>query len=258
MPIHQSQGITFITSTALESYKVKHGFFMRRGGCSPFPWKSLNMATSVGDSQKNVIENRKRIADSLQINQNNFYDLWQVHSNKVVFAENPRPRGEPHIQADAIISNKFNVALLMQFADCVPMLFFDPKQNVIASVHSGWKGTLSGIAAKTIKMMTEKYKCEPADIITVIGPSICQAHYQIGDDVASQVKTIFGLEQNILAFHNGKIYMDLPAANRLILEKCGLRSIEMTSICTYCFKQDWFSHRGENGKTGRFASIITL
>ena len=79
---------------------------MRHGGTSPFPWKSLNMATSVGDSRENVIENRKRIADTLQIDQFSFYDLWQVHSNDVVIAENPRPRGESHIQADAIVTNK--------------------------------------------------------------------------------------------------------------------------------------------------------
>ena len=146
MPIHQSNGITFLTSDALEFYKVKHGFFMRHGGISPFPWKSLNMATSVGDTRENVIENRKRIADSLQISQFSFYDLWQVHSNEVVIAENPRPRDESHIQADAIVTNKFNVALLIQFADCVPMLFYDPERNVIASAHAGWKGTISGIA----------------------------------------------------------------------------------------------------------------
>ena len=100
MPIRHSNGITFLTSNLLDLHNIKHGFFMRHGGTSPSPWKSLNMATSVGDSSENVIENRKRIAESLQISQFCFYDLWQVHSNEVVIAENPRMRGDPHVQAD--------------------------------------------------------------------------------------------------------------------------------------------------------------
>ena len=258
MPIRLYKGITYLTSDALEYHKVKHGFFMRHGGISPFPWKSLNMATSVGDSSENVIENRKRIADSLQISQFSFYDLWQVHSNEVVIAENPRPKGTPHIQADAIVTNNFDVALLMQFADCVPILFYDPDRKVIASVHAGWKGTIDGIAFETIKVMMEKFKCKPKNIISVIGPSICQDHYQIGDDVAFQVKTVFDPEENFLTFKSEKIFLDLAAANKNILEKLGLRNIEMMEICTFCSKEDWFTHRGEDGKTGRFASVITL
>ena len=258
MPIRQSKGITCLTSNTLEFYKVKHGFFMRHGGTSPFPWKSLNMATSVGDSSENVIENRKRIADSLQISQFSYYDLWQVHSNEVVTAEKPRPRSEPHVQADAIVTDKLNVALLMQFADCVPMLFYDPERKVIASAHAGWKGTLSGIAAETIKAMVEKFKCKSKNIITVIGPSICRDHYQIGEDVASKVRSVFEPEENVLTFKKDKIFMDLPAANKSILEKLGLKNIEMMEICTFCNKEDWFTHRGESGKTGRFASVITL
>jgi len=258
MPINISKGLTFLTSEALESHKVKHGFFMRHGGTSPSPWKSLNMATSVGDSSENVIENRKRIADALQIGRFDFYDLWQVHSNEVVIAEKPRRRGEPHMKADAIVTNKENLALLMQFADCVPILFFDPERKVIASAHAGWKGTLSGIAAETVKMMMQKFNSEPGKIISVIGPSICREHYQIGEDVASKVNSFFKSEEKVLTCIKEKKFMDLSAANRIILEKMGLKNIEMMDICTFCNKEDWFSHRGENGKTGRFASIITL
>ncbi len=258
MSIRISKGITYITSGVLDSYNVKHGFFMRYGGTSPYPWKSLNMATSVGDSSENVIENRKRIAETLQIGQFDFYDLWQVHSNQVVIAERPRQRGEHHIKADAVVTNKRNVALLMQFADCVPILFFDPEKKVVASAHAGWKGTLSGIAAKTAKEMMQKFKCEPDSIISVIGPSICREHYQIGDDVASKVRTVFKNEENVLANFQDKTFMDLQTANRILLEKVGIKNIQMMEICTICNKEDWFSHRGESGKTGRFASVISL
>ena len=257
MPIHHSHGITFVTSETLESYGVKHGFFMRHGGCSPQPWKSLNMATSVGDSRENVIENRNRIADALKIGRTSFYDLWQVHSNKVVIADLPRPLTYAHIQADAIVTSKDRVALLMLFADCVPILFFDPEHRVIATAHAGWKGTLSGVASETIKVMTEHFHCYSENIIGVIGPSICQDHYQIGNDIVDKAKTIFRTEENVISYHDEKIFMDLPAANRMTMEKCGIQTIEMVDICTVCNKEDWFSHRGENGKTGRFAAVIT-
>jgi len=258
MSIYISKGITYLTSELLEFYNVKHGFFMRHGGTSPFPWKSLNMATSVGDSSENVIENRKRIADSLKIGKFEFYDLWQVHSNEVVIAGKPRQRGEPHLKADAIVTDKVELALLMQFADCVPILLYDPERKVIASAHAGWKGTLSGIAAETVKVMVEKYKSEPGKIIAVIGPSICREHYQIGDDVASKVNSVFKPEEKVLTYTKEKIFMDLSAANKILLEKMGIKNIEIMDICTFCNKDDWFSHRGENGKTGRFASVIAL
>ncbi len=220
--------------------------------------ESLNMATSVGDSRENVIENRKRIADSLKIDSNSFYDLWQVHSDSVIIAEHPRAISEAHLQADAIVTDKSSVALLMLFADCVPMLFFDPEHKVIGAAHAGWKGTISGIASKTIKKMTDQFHCSPEKIISVIGPSICREHYQIGEDVAEAVNSAYKPDDQVLLYQNGKIFMDLPKANKLLLEKCGLKYIEMTNICTQCNNEDWFSHRAENGKTGRFAAVITL
>ena len=258
MPIHYSDGISWLTSQVFDAYEIKHGFFMRHGGCSPHPWKSLNMATSVGDSRENVIENRRRIADSLMIESNSFYDLWQVHSDSVIIAERPRALSEAHLKADAIVTDKSSVALLMLFADCVPMLFFDPEHKVIGAAHAGWKGTIGGIASKTIKRMTDKFHSSPEKIISVIGPSICREHYPIGEDVAEKVNSAYKPDDQVLIKQNGKIFMDLPKANRILLEKCGLKYIEVTNICTQCNNEDWFSHRAENGKTGRFAAIITL
>jgi polyphenol oxidase len=258
MPIHYSQGISYLTSEKLDSYGVIHGFFMRRGGCSSYPWNSLNMATSVGDSRENVIENRNRITKSLQINKNSFFDLWQVHSNKVVITDRPRSLVEKHIQADAIISIKKDVALLMLFADCVPIMLFDPGKKVIAISHAGWRGTINGIVAETIKSMVNRFDCFPEDIVGVIGPSICEDHYQVGDEVIEQAKQVFETDENVIRYKEGRSYLNLPSANKKIMEKCGLKVIEMLNICTACNTNDWFSHRGENGKTGRFAAVITL
>jgi YfiH family protein len=132
----------------LDNAGIKHGVFMRHGGCSPQPWSSLNLATSVGDSAEDVIENRDRISDALGLERNSFYDVWQVHSTKVVYAGQPRKIGRDHIKADAIITDQKNVALLMLFADCVPILLYDPERSIAACAHAGWKGTFNQIALK--------------------------------------------------------------------------------------------------------------
>jgi polyphenol oxidase len=258
MPIHYSQGLSYLTSEKLDSYGVTHGFFMRHGGGSPYPWKSLNMATSAGDSRENVIENRKRIAKSLRIKPNNYFDLWQVHSNKVVITDRPRYSDEKHIQADAIITIEKHVALLMLFADCVPIMLFDPSKKVIAISHAGWKGTINGVVAETIKAMANRFDCCPESIIGVIGPSICENHYQVGYDVIEKAKQVFEPEDKVISYKAGRSFLNLPSANKKTMEKCGLKSIEIMNICTACNNDDWFSHRGENGKTGRFAAVIAL
>jgi polyphenol oxidase len=258
MPIHYSKNISFVTSELLDDYGVTHGFFMRHGGCSPYPWKSLNMATSVGDSRENVIENRKRIAEVLKIDPKSFFDLWQVHSNKVVVTDKPRLPEEKHIQADAIITRDKQVSLLMLFADCVPIMLFDPINKVIAISHAGWKGTINGVVSQTITNMADMFNCSPENIIGVIGPSICVDHYQVGKEVIDQAKTVFTQKDNVMRSINGRFFLNLPAANKKIMEKSGLKSIEMINICTSCNTDDWFSHRGENGKTGRFGAVIIL
>ncbi len=88
MAIHKNGAVSYFTFNQLDNAGVLHGIFMRHGGCSPQPWSSLNLATSVGDTRENVIENRDRISDSLGLQRNAFFDVWQVHSSKVVHAEN--------------------------------------------------------------------------------------------------------------------------------------------------------------------------
>lgn len=258
MTIHKTQGMSYLTSRQLEAEGITHGFFMRHGGCSPFPWASLNMATSVGDSHGNVIENRARIADSLNIGKNRFFDLWQIHSSKVVITDYPRPLEEEHIQGDAIATNKKKVALLMLFADCVPILFYDTKHKVIAIAHAGWKGTLDGVVVETIDQMKTNFDSSPDKIVCVIGPAICAEHYQVGPELINKANKIFDVSDHVTYKDADKLFMDLPLANEILLRKCGVKVIDSLDICTCRHNDDWFSHRAENGKTGRFAAVVSL
>jgi len=230
---------------------------MRHGGCSPQPWSSLNLATSVGDTRENVIENRDRISDSLGLQRNTFFDVWQVHSSKVVHAEKPRKVGENHLQADGIVSDQPDVAVLMLFADCVPILFYDPKKRIAACAHGGWQGTFKQVAIETLKMMAAKFGSAAEDVLACIGPSICQDHYQVGEEVVAAADRLFERREGVVRQDGNHYYVSLQRANQIILERAGVRMIEQAHICTACQTRDWFSHRGEKGRTGRFGAVIT-
>jgi len=257
LPIHKSDFINYLTFDLLDQCGLKHGVFQRHGGCSPSPFQSLNMATSVGDSRENVIENRKRLTTTIGLNISCVYDVWQIHSTNVAVASNPRLLYEDHRKADAIVSSNPDIGLLMVFADCVPILFFDPKKSVIGIAHAGWKGTVDNIVGETIKVFKNQFQSAPDDIITAIGPSICSAHYSIGNEVSDQVKKVFLNEPQVLAYYDGNIHFDLNLANEILLRRSGVQMIENVHICTACHPEDWYSHRGENGYTGRFGAIIS-
>ena len=242
----------------LDEYHIVHGVFMRYGGVSPKPWASLNMATSVGDSRESVFENRKRITNCLTLDEGSIFDVWQVHGTNIVHAAKSRKLDQPHQKADAIITNKPNVTLMMLFADCVPIMLYDPENNAAALVHAGWKGTVNGVVSETVKSMQKYYGCNPKNLFACIGPSICIDHYEIGKEVADKVSSAFENTEQILVTKGRNLYMDLKTANRIILNKHGIKRIQDSKICTACNTGNWYSHRAEKGKTGRFAAIISI
>ncbi len=258
MAIHKKGDIEYFTFDQLDRAGILHGIFMRHGGCSPQPWNSLNLATTVGDSRENVIDNRDRISDTFGIERNTFYDVWQVHSSHVVYADKPRRVGESHIQADGIVTDKVEVAILMLFADCVPILFYDEAKKVAACAHGGWKGTFDQVAAETVKKLNEKFGSHPGDILACIGPSICQNHYQVGEEVVAAADRIFSRSEGVVRQDHEHFYVNLQLANEIILQRAGVRHIEQAHICTVCNNQDWYSHRAEKGQAGRFGAVMTL
>jgi YfiH family protein len=260
MNIHQIGEISFISFPSFDKEEsIVHGIFLRHGGCSPDPWKSLNLSTTLGDSKENIIENRTRIMNVLNLPEDGFFDVWQVHSNNVIVTEKPRSRGQNYIQADAIICNTPGVALLMRFADCVPILLFDPVHHVIGIVHAGWAGSLQKIAKRTIEQMVQIYDTNPEKVFAGIGPSISVEQYPIGPEVIEWTKKSFPLDwDKLLITKDSKDHLDLWKTNELVLQESGVINIEHSMICTATNIGDWFSHRGERGVTGRFGIVICL
>ena len=263
MTFLQSDTVRYFTFSSLAIHNLTHAVFTRHGGVSPSPWYSLNLGATVGDSATCVLENRQRAFHAVHCEYDTLFDVWQVHSDVVVTTDSPRLPGNPYQRADAILTDSSNVTLMMRFADCVPILLYDPHREVVGLVHAGWLGTVKGVVVNAIQAMQLNYHSQPADIIAAIGPSIGPDHYLVGADVIHQVNQVFGVDASGLFRQStqvepGKAYFDLWQANQRLLEKAGVHQIEIARICTACNLSDWYSHRAESGRTGRFGAIIKL
>lgn len=260
MPFHQIDTIRYLTFDLFDALGVPHAVFTRQGGVSPAPWDSLNVGSLVGDQPECVAENRRRSFAALGRSLDSLYDVWQVHSSDVVIAEAPR-NGAQHHRADAILTDRPEVTLYMRFADCVPVLLVDPEHHAVGLVHAGWQGTVKKVAAAAVSAMQARYASRPETLLAGIGPSIGPHHYPVGEEVAVQVREAFGEQAHTLlegANNQSGVQFDLWSANRLVLEQAGVQQIEISQICTACHPEDWYSHRGENGRTGRFGALIAL
>lgn len=259
MPFHQLDSIHYYTFDSFDDAGAIHGVFTRRGGVSPAPWASLNVGGLRGDDPKNVYKNRVLSFQAFNRAPDSVYDVWQVHSTDVITTTGRRPMSVRHRKADAILSDRPEVTLFMRFGDCVPILLFDPFREVIGVAHAGWLGTVNGIVTETIMTMEAVYHSNPKDILAAIGPSIAAHHYEVGPEVVEQVEAAFGHDAKYLLEYTGEaIHLDLWKANHVLLERSGVRNIENPAICTACNLKDWYSHRGESGKTGRFGVLIAL
>ncbi|WDH81517.1 peptidoglycan editing factor PgeF [Paenibacillus urinalis] len=254
------------------------GYTSRAGGVGTEPYSSLNCAYHVGDNPEDVIENRRRIAEEIGIPAEAWTCGEQVHKSEIaIVTEADRGRGflnrESAIQdTDGLLTNVRGVLLTSFYADCVPLYFYDPVNEVVGLAHAGWKGTVQKIAERMIERMEEHYGSKRADIRTAIGPSIGSCCYEVDDYVMDRVKVLYELEQGKDEYEDsayrkahqpapeGKSMLDLKEVNRHIMMKAGILPdhIECTSWCTSCHPELFFSYRKEGGITGRMASWIGL
>lgn len=258
MPFSHQDGLRYFTFEIFPE-NITQAVFTRQGGISPRPWDSLNVGGSIGDDITHVRENRIRSFKALGRVPESIHDVWQVHSADVIFADEPRPLDTDYQKADIMLTDNPQVTLFMRFADCTPILLHDPVAQVIGIVHSGWLGTVRGAARAAVLAMQDRYETNPADVLAAIGPAIGPDHYEIGEDVISQVNDVFGAQAELLLEKHGKsVHFNLWKANQILLNQAGVRQIEIAGICTACHTDDWFSYRAEKGKTGRFGALIAL
>ncbi|MBN1581467.1 MAG: peptidoglycan editing factor PgeF [Anaerolineae bacterium] len=241
------------------SPKVRHGIFTRLGGQSKPPWDSLNTGHGVGDDPAAVDANHLSICRALGFESpNEIVSAHQVHGAAVGTVD-ARDKGTVLPATDALISQTSGMLLMLRFADCTPVMLYDPKKQVVALAHAGWRGTVLKTVRATVRTMIDTFSSRPSDIIAGIGPAIGPCCYEVGKEVADAANDAFPSVSNVLARQpNGRWHFDMWAANRYQLEEMGVRQIETAGICTACHTDEWFSHRAERGQTGRFAATIGL
>jgi polyphenol oxidase len=259
MPFQSAGELRYYTFDIFEGLPLQQAIFTRRGGVSPAPWNSLNVGGMNGDERSHVIENRERMFATFGRRVETLFDVWQVHSTRAIASDHPRPLDSPHAEADIILTDRPEITLFMRFGDCVPVLLYDPHRKVACLAHAGWKGTVDKASAVAVQAMKDHYGSQPQDILAGIGPSIGPHHYPVGQEVIKAVEKAFGEDApGLLSEYNDRIHFDLWEANRLTLEQAGVWQVQIAGVCTACSLEDWFSHRGEHGKTGRFGALLAL
>ncbi|HPC36409.1 MAG TPA: peptidoglycan editing factor PgeF [Candidatus Marinimicrobia bacterium] len=250
-PLTVSKGIEIIRAPELMAFpEIVHAFSTRNGGVSNGPFRSLNLGIADGDTLKNILINRKRFYNTLNFAPSDIAQAEQVHSNRVAVVES----NGPYPNCDALITNQVNLYLSIKTADCAAILLYDPRHQVIAAIHAGWRGTAEGIIANTINTMQARFQTNPGELIAAIGPALHVCCYKVKNNVA---KKFSGSE---IIQREGNLYLDLILAitNRLNAVGVQLDKISDSGYCTACQPDKFYSHRRDEGVTGRMLAVIGI
>ncbi|MFN2188647.1 MAG: peptidoglycan editing factor PgeF [Candidatus Promineifilaceae bacterium] len=235
----------------------------RQGGVSPPPYDSLNLSISVDDSEANVFANRASAYSVLNRSNETLVHAHLSHS-ALVAGVTSDDYGKYMGPADGLVSKQQRCGLTMNYADCSPILLYDPKKKAIGLGHAGWKGAILDLPRSLVRAMQTLFGSEPASLVAAIGPSIGPCCYQIGETVITAIEANFDDSSELLFPDEGndqtdrRRRFDLPEANRRRLKDAGVINIEMAELCTACRTDLFYSHRAENGRTGRFGVLLLL
>ena len=250
--------MNYIHNKCFNTKRVLSLFTTRYRGYSHAPYHSLNLAFHVNDNASNVFKNHQKLAKKLGYNYKHLVHMQQIHSDKIVIVDPTLHNFENPPECDALITDQPNIPLMVMTADCTPVLFYDPKQKVIAVAHAGRAGALKDIVPKTIQKMQNDFRSQLTDIIVVLGPSIGACCYEVGEKIAQEVtQRGYGLA---VVYENEKYSLDVNAIIHHQLKEMELppEHIEDLAICNACQNETFFSYRADKQKTGRFAGVLML
>lgn len=265
----------------LKSDHLIHGITTRVGGVSTGAYSSMNTGIFGDDKRDYVLENIRRALSELGTDAKTIILAQQVHSKNVVIIDDetnfntmekvklentPLEGFEMYISAvtDGLMTNRNDVILITFYADCVPLILYDPVKHVVAAVHSGWMGTVKAIGANAVRKMVSVYGSNVSDIRAGIGHSAGICCYEIGDDVIEALKVEFSVESIrdfVIPKRYGKYMIDLKEANAKLFREAGIvqKHIEIDPDCTICNPEKYHSHRrARGGKRGMMSAIVQL
>jgi polyphenol oxidase len=295
--LRQARGLQILEAPGLAQFDwLVHGFSARPGGASELKAnrdggmtteKILNLGFTDWDTSDRVLKNRRDFFAGLKASKMRVIALRQIHSDivQVVNIANSEPSGEAP-KGDAVITNEPGLLLVVQTADCVPILLADKRRLAIAAIHAGWRGTLQRISEKALGRMQMEFGTRPQDVIAALGPGIGQCCFEVGPEVVAEFAAKFpeagewfkGPFDSLARGHNDpnwlpwltmrppghplpepRAHLDLVAANRAILIAAGILpgNISSYGFCTACRTDLFFSYRRER-ITGRMMAAIGM
>jgi polyphenol oxidase len=229
---------------------LKHAFFTRHGGVSPPPYASLNASYSTGDKPEHVRENLSRIRAFMGGKPLLFMN--QVHGKEILLLPKASSGFPEDVSADAAITDRGDLALMVKQADCQGVILYDPVSRVVSLVHCGWRGSTLNILGSVVESMVSDFHCRSDRILAAVGPSLgpCCAEFLTYPKI---------FPRSFLPFRVGENHFDLWEISHTQLMEAGVLdvNIEIARVCTSCRTDLFFSYRGEK-TTGRFATVATL
>lgn len=237
--------------------RVNHAVFSRRGGASEGPFASLNLSMSVPDERERVYANRRQVYGLFGRDTDTVVHAHLVHGNTVARVTQAN-NGEWVEHVDALVTDEPDCVLTMNFADCAPVVVYDPVRHAAGIGHAGWRGTVANVAGAMVQAMTAEFGSDPADLVAAVGPCIGPCCYEVGEEVETAVTASFGAPNGLLRPSGERYYFDLPGANRRQLAEAGVGQVELSGLCSACRTDLFFSHRAEKGRTGRFGVVVAL
>lgn len=229
-----------------------HGFTTRAGGVSPPPWDTLNLGGLVGDAPERVRDNWARLQAETGLR---FARVRQVHGPRVVHLRAAADPAVAREEADGVVSTDAGLAACISIADCVPVLLADPGTGAVAAVHAGWRGTLARAAEAGVRALAGLSGAPPGRLLAAVGPSIGPCCYEVSQELADAFAGALG---PVIRSGGAGPRLDLWESNRRVLLAAGLpeEGVEVLRRCTSCEQKLFFSHRRDQGRTGRHAAFI--
>lgn len=240
---------------------MRHGITTRIGGVSQGFLSSLNMGRRGLESPEVLSENFRRVSATLGVSEDSFVRSDQVHGTAIakITRENS---GSPITETDGLITDETGVTLTTYYADCMAIMLYDPRRKAIGMAHGGWRGTAKAIGPMLASQMAEHYNSAPKDMLAALGPAIGPCCFQVGSEVVDIFESMPVL-QSRADWHTvagGKPHLDLAKINRRLLIEAGIpdESIISADMCTACNVELFYSHRREQGNTGRLSAVMAL
>lgn len=250
------RGVSYFQFENLAQFPgIEHGIFTRNTGHSQPPFASLNISYGIGDQDKAVARNRDLVAAIMGPGKLTY--IHQVHGSEIAVLGPGRivksnPAAAQPLVADAVVTDQPKNYLVVQIADCQSVLMYDPSQQVVANVHSGWRGSIQNIIGRTIGTMKQYFGCRPDGMRAGIGPSL-------GPCCAEFINYETEIPKEFWAYKDSDDCFDFWAISSDQLIRAGIpeRNIESSQMCTRCRTETFYSYRAEE-TTGRFAAVIGL